>query len=324
MHTTLADSSPSAVVFPGQGAQRTGMALDFYQQLPGCRRVFEEASDALGVDLAALCFAHDARLDLTEFTQPALLTAELAMLHGLVHEFGLQPRYFGGHSLGEYSALCAAGVLSLRDAVQIVRQRGALMQAVVAPGEGSMMAVIAPGIGERPLPAEVSALGVDLANRNATDQIVISGAAQAVASAARMLGQQLSGIEHRIVSLPVSAPFHSRMMAAVEPRLRVVLDDAASRFDVARASAVTSNHSGELHVPERMTMLSVLSKQASTTVEWVANMRALARVSGRIYEVGPGRTLRAFFRSTLNVPVTSLGTLRDARKELVHDSVLRP
>jgi [acyl-carrier-protein] S-malonyltransferase/trans-AT polyketide synthase/acyltransferase/oxidoreductase domain-containing protein len=298
------------------------MARDFYTEFVGCRRVFEQASDAIGVDLAALCFEFDPRLDLTEFTQPALLTAELAVLHALKHEFGLNPRYFGGHSLGEYTALCAAGVLSLPEAVRIVRQRGALMQAAVASGRGSMIAVIAPGIGARALLEDVAQMGVDLANRNATDQVVLSGPNDAIARAAAKLGEHFHGSEYRIVPLQVSAPFHSRMMNVIEPRLREVLEDVASTFDVGRAEVVTSNHTGDFHVAEDTALLQALSMQACTTVEWIANMRALARVSSRMYEVGPGRTLRAFFRSTLDISVSSLGTLRDARKELFHDAVL--
>ncbi|MFZ5889472.1 MAG: ACP S-malonyltransferase [Myxococcota bacterium] len=129
----------TAVVFPGQGSQCTGMARDFYRELECSRRAFEEASDASGLDLAALCFEPDARLGMTEFTQPALLTAEVAMYRGLSEELGLHATFFGGHSLGEYSALVAAGVLPLATAVQLVRLRGRLMQSVPPLGSGGMI-----------------------------------------------------------------------------------------------------------------------------------------------------------------------------------------
>src|SRR5258708_21690905 len=134
-----------AIVFPGQGSQRSGMARDFYERFAISRDVFVEASDALGLDMAALCFDDKPRLDLTEFTQPAILAAEMAMLRPLEREFGVSASLFGGHSLGEYTALCAAGAIPLEVAVKLVRRRGALMQAVVPPGEGARGAVCSAG-----------------------------------------------------------------------------------------------------------------------------------------------------------------------------------
>src|SRR5262249_672785 len=129
----------TAVVFPGQGSQRPGMAADFLAQFAAARAVFDEASEALSVDVAALC-AGDARLDRTERTQPAILPAEIAMLAALRKDFGLDAARFGGHSLGEYTALVAAGALSLADAVRLVRLRGRLMQEAVPVGRGGMAA----------------------------------------------------------------------------------------------------------------------------------------------------------------------------------------
>ena len=118
------------------------MARDFHDQFPVARAVFAEASEALSLDLAALCFEEDPRLDLTEFTQPAIVTAEVAMLRALAGEYGLSPSHFGGHSLGEYTALCAAGALPLADAVRLVKKRGALMQQAVPVGQGAMSAIL--------------------------------------------------------------------------------------------------------------------------------------------------------------------------------------
>ncbi len=130
-----------AVVFPGQGSQRPGMAADFAERFPEARAVFEEASAALELDVARIC-AGDDRLNLTEFTQPCILTAEIAMLVALRAHFGLSAERFGGHSLGEYTALVAAGALPLADAVRLVRLRGRLMQDAVPVGRGGMVAVI--------------------------------------------------------------------------------------------------------------------------------------------------------------------------------------
>ena len=110
-----------AVVFPGQGSQRPGMGKDFYEQMPVCRQTFEEAGNALGWDVAAMCFGEDERLHLTEFTQPCIVTTEICMLRGLAERYGFAPDYFGGHSLGEFTALVAAGVLPLADTVKIVQ-----------------------------------------------------------------------------------------------------------------------------------------------------------------------------------------------------------
>ncbi|MBZ0231123.1 MAG: ACP S-malonyltransferase, partial [Deltaproteobacteria bacterium] len=203
----MSEAAPVAIVFPGQGAQRAGMARDFFDASRHARDVFAEASEATSLDLAALCFGDDPRLDLTEYTQPAIVTAELAMLRALEAELGLRGMYFGGHSLGEYAALCAAGALPLADAVRLTRRRGALMQAAVPAGAGAMVAVIAEGIADRDLD-ELGA-DVDLANRNAPDQIVLSGPADAILRASVQLAAILAGVEHRIVPLNVSAPFHS-------------------------------------------------------------------------------------------------------------------
>lgn len=304
-------SATVAVVFPGQGSQRPGMARDFHERSAAARAVFAEASEALNLDLAALCFQEDDRLDRTEFTQPAILTAEVAMLRALEADFGLAPRYFGGHSLGEYTALCAAGVLGLADAVRVTRRRGALMQAAVPEGRGAMIAVISEGIAERDLGAALAGLDVDVANRNSTDQLVLSGLAPAIAEASTRLGALL-GEGARLVPLNVSAPFHSRLMLPIENALRAEL--AALSLAPARASEVTSNFLGGFHEPRAEAVVDALTRQVSGTVDFIANMRALS-VADRIYEIGPHRPLRAFFKS-VGRDVTSIVSLKTATKEL--------
>jgi [acyl-carrier-protein] S-malonyltransferase/trans-AT polyketide synthase/acyltransferase/oxidoreductase domain-containing protein len=291
------------------------MGRDFFDRFSVSRDAFCEASDALGVDLRALCFDEDPRLDRTEFTQPAILTTEIAMVRALRAEYGLAPTYFGGHSLGEYTALCAAGVLPLGVAARVVRRRGALMQAAAPEGAGAMIAVTSPGIGSRDVAADLRGLEVDLANRNSPDQIVLSGEARAVAGATVRLTEVLAECEHEIVPLNVSAPFHSRAMRAIEEDLRAALADASSRFVPSRADVVTSNLTGTFHGKTLDLLIDRLVAQASHAVEWIANMRALARVAGRLYEIGPHRPLRGFFRA-MGHEVVSITSVRSIGKEL--------
>lgn len=309
----MVTTPPLAVVFPGQGSQRPGMGKDFCERYPVSRDTFAEASDALGLDLSALCFEEDPRLDLTEFTQPAILTAEIAMLRALTAELGLRPQWFGGHSLGEYTALCAAGVIPLADAVRIVRLRGALMQRAVPVGEGAMSAVIAEGILEQDLAAELAELAVDVANENSKNQVVVSGATAAIARAEERLAARLAGTEHQVVRLNVSAPFHSRLMRGIEPELRDALTQVASRLVPQSAPRVTSNFTGGFHRPDTELVIDALTRQVSGTVRFVANMQALASVAERIVEVGPHRPLRGFFQ-TLGRDVASVISVKTAEK----------
>ena len=296
-----------AVVFPGQGAQRPGMGRDFHAQFAVSRDAYAEASDALGLDVARVCFDDDPRLDDTEFTQPCIVATEIAMFRALREELGLRSAYFGGHSLGEYSALCAAGAMSLFDAVRLTRRRGALMQAAVAKGEGAMLAVIAAGIGNRDLATDLSSLNVDVANLNSPDQVVISGRAAAVREATALLERMLDG-EHRLVPLNVSAPFHSRLMRGIEPEFRAALDGVSGAMRPDAASTCTSNVTGRFHEPSTESVVNLLTRQISSPVDWIANMNEIGAVAGRIYEIGPGKPLTGFFQciGRTAVPILSV------------------
>ncbi len=306
----------TAVVFPGQGAQRAGMARDFHERFAVSREAFATASEAIGLDVAALCFEEDERLDRTEFTQPAILTAEIAMMRGLA-ELGLAATWFGGHSLGEYTALVAAGAMPLDVAVRVVRRRGALMQTAVPLGEGTMVAVIGDGIARVELRAALAGLEVDVANKNSAGQIVLSGAtAQMDEACARVReATAAAGITVELVPLTVSAPFHSRRMRAIEPAFRAVLDEVAPHIDAARATQVTSNLTGGFHTGTLDALLDALTRQVSGAVDWIANMDAIARAAETIYEVGPNRPLRGFFKST-GREITSIVSLKAGEKAL--------
>ena len=285
----MSDAEKTALVFPGQGSQRVGMARDFHDEYPVARDAFTEASSACGADLAAISFGDEERLNLTEFTQPCILTAEIAMLRVLRAEFGLEAKWFAGHSLGEYTALVAAGVLGLGEAAKLVRRRGALMQQAVPAGEGAMLAVIAKGLDLDALRGELEGLTVDAANHNSSSQIVVSGAAGDVEKAKERLAKG-----RRLIPLNVSAPFHSRLMREIEPAFLAELESAS--IDPSPAPQVASNYKGGFHAADAAAIREALVKQISGTVRWVDNMKAIAERATRIIEIGPGKPLGAFFR----------------------------
>lgn len=308
--------SNCVVVFPGQGTQRPGMARDFHATFPTAAAVFEEVSEELGFDVGQLCFRDDPRLNLTEFAQPTILTVEIAMLRALQAEFGLRPTYFGGHSLGEYTALVAAGVLPLAQAARLVRERGRLMQEATPPGYGAMAAVLHRQIDLEAIAGCLRDLTVDIANLNAPGQIVLSGVATDLEQAIeRVRGHPgFQGAQCKV--LRVSTPFHSRLLLPLEPHIHALLDAASAGWDVAGAACVVSNFSGTFHTAERGALVHALTRQVSGRVRWVDNMRALMGcVPDRIIEIGPASPLRGFFQ-LLQVWVTSITSVSTARRAL--------
>ena len=212
-----------AFLFPGQGSQHAGMGKDLAENFPVARQVFEEANDALGVDLASLCFnGPEEDLKLTANTQPAILTTSIAALRVLETETGIAPNYAAGHSLGEYSALVCAGALNFADAVRIVRQRGTFMQEAVPVGTGAMAAIL--GLDQETLErvCQDAAQGqvVSPANFNSAGQVVIAGNTEAVDRAMSLAKE--NGAK-RALPLPVSAPFHCSLMIPAGERLADVL-----------------------------------------------------------------------------------------------------
>ena len=310
----MSEAKGTAAVFPGQGSQRQGMGKDFYDAIPVCRATFEEASDALGLDVAAICFEEDARLHLTEYTQPCLVTTETAMFRGLAERYGWKADCFGGHSLGEFSALVAAGVMPFADAVRIVRTRGRLMQEAIPVGVGAMAAIIAEGIDAGTLSTALADLPVDIANINSANQVVVSGEAAALPEAGNRCKDLFSGPKScRVVPLNVSAPFHSRYMKKIEEPLREALKMISGSWDVQNAPAVTSNYRGGFHPADADGIADNLVHQLSSSVLWRDNMQALAGRAGAIYEIGPGRPLRDFFK-TIGVTCESVINLAAAEK----------
>jgi [acyl-carrier-protein] S-malonyltransferase len=302
---------PLAVVFPGQGSQKPGMGRDFHEAFAESRAVYEEASAALGYDIAALSFDDAERLALTEFQQPAILATEIAMLAALRARYGWEPRFFGGHSLGEYTALVAAGVLTLADAVRLVALRGRLMQEAVPAGAGAMTAVIQSDLDVDWLREAASAFEVDVANHNALDQAALSGLAPNVTAAvAAIKGDQARRV--RAIPLRVSAPFHSRHMKSVEAPLLDALRDVG-RLAAGSAVRVLSNTSGSFHTGSREHLEDCLARQVSSTVRWVDCMRELVDRDCEPVEVGPGRPLRGFFAS-IGLEIRSVTSVESAAK----------
>ncbi|MBN1382822.1 MAG: ACP S-malonyltransferase [Deltaproteobacteria bacterium] len=306
-----------AVVFPGQGAQRPGMGKDFCEAIAVSRQVYEEASDALGWDVSALCFGEDEKLNLTEFTQPCIVATEIAMLRGLQDRWGFTPAFFGGHSLGEFTALVAADVLPLDQTVKIVQARGRLMQQAVPVGVGAMTAVISKNIDTDAVREALGDLPIELGNINSKNQIVISGAADSMAAAQEKLTNAVADITNnepfRFVTLNVSAPFHSRFMKVIEEPFKEVLLNTGKGLNPQNAGRVTSNFTGGFHHNDQDEIIRNLVCQLSNTVQWKANMDMIASTADRIYEIGPNRPLRDFFK-TIDVTVSSVINLSSAEK----------
>ncbi|HAM32018.1 MAG: [acyl-carrier-protein] S-malonyltransferase [Deltaproteobacteria bacterium GWB2_65_81] len=281
------------LLFPGQASQFPGMGKELHDAYPAARRTFEEASEALSRDVAALCFrGTEEELRRTENTQPAIFTVSVAAFRVIAAETGVRPVCAAGHSLGEYSALVAAGVLPLRDAVRVLRSRGIYMQEAVPVGEGAMAAILglAPKLVEEAC-RKGAALGVvSPANYNGGGQIVISGAAKAVAAACE--AAKAAGAK-RALPLPVSAPFHCALMGPaaerLTPELRAIPQGPFAFPVVANVTAAVYG-SGDA-------VAEVLIRQITAPVRWeesVAAMRAAGATS--FLEVGPGKVLSGLVR----------------------------
>jgi len=310
----MKDNKNIAVVFPGQGSQKPGMGKDFYEQIPVSRQTYEEAADALGWDVSAMCFGEDERLNLTEYTQPCIVTTEIAMLRGLSKNYGFAPDYFGGHSLGEFTALVAAEVMPLADTLKIVQMRGKLMQEAVPVGVGGMAAVISEEIDIEMLKKIMDGLNGGIANINSANQVVISGELAAIDEAEKRLEQNFpAGKSFRFIRLNVSAPFHSYLMKSIEDRFADTLEKIGKELNPRNAIKVTSNFTGGFHSDDIQEIREKLVNQLSNTVHWRKNMQSLAAKAESIYEIGPARRLREFFK-TIGITCQSITGLNAAEK----------
>ena len=277
-----------AFLFPGQGSQHAGMGKDLAENFPIARQVFEEANDALGVDLASLCFnGPEEDLKLTANTQPAILTTSIAALRVLETETGIAPNCAAGHSLGEYSALVCAGALNFADAVRIVRQRGTFMQEAVPVGTGAMAAIL--GLDKETLErvCQDAALGqvVSPANFNSAGQVVIAGNTEAVDRAMNLAKEHGA---KRALPLPVSAPFHCSLMIPAGERLADVLADI--KVGDMTVPVITNVEAAPNQDASRVCQLLV--DQVSAPVLWEDTIACMIKLGVERYiEIGPGKVL---------------------------------
>ena len=282
-----------AFVFPGQASQYPGMGKELAEQYPAARAVFSEADQTLGFSISKMCFeGTEEDLKLTANTQPAILTCSVAVVRVLA-EKGLAPDFVAGHSLGEYSALVAAGALKFADAVQLVRKRGSYMQEAVPAGVGAMAAIM----GKRAAKGEICSA----ANLNSPEQTVISGHASAVKRAVE-IASQLGA--KRAVILAVSAPFHSALMAPAQEKLEKDLKQ--TEFAVLRVPLVTNVDADTIASGDEAR--EALVRQVTMPVRWEESVRLLIDEGVNTFvEVGPGRVLSGLLRqiersvATLNV-----------------------
>lgn len=280
--------SKTAFLFPGQGSQYAGMGKDLAENFPIVRQAFEEADEALGFKLSALCFnGPEDDLKLTFNTQPAILTTSIAALRVVRQETGLQADFLAGHSLGEYSALVCSGALSLADAVRTVRSRGTFMQEAVPVGVGAMAAMLSIEGDELAAICKEAAQGevVAPANFNSPGQIVIAGHATAVNRAIEIA--KAKGYRKAML-LPVSAPFHCALMQPAADRLKTVLDAVTMNplvLPVVTNVEATANQ-------DSARVRELLVQQVCAPVRWEQSVQTMIGLGvTRFVEIGPGKVL---------------------------------
>ncbi len=299
--------SKLAFIYPGQGAQQAGMGEDFYRNSKAAQELYDEAGRVLGLDMKALCFEENELLDLTEYTQAALVTTCLAMTR-VLRERGITPDVTAGLSLGEYAAIAAAGGMTELDAVRLVRKRGILMQNTVPAGEGAMCAVI--GMGTEQIETLLTGMeGVSIANYNCPGQIVITGKKASVKEAAEVLKGEGA---KRTVMLNVSGPFHSPLLVPAGEELLKELEKI--EFFPLKIPYVTNVLAEPVTDIGRTKEL--LTRQVSSPVKWLQSMeRMIEDGTDTFIEIGPGKTLAGFMRKiNRNVKVYNVSAWEDVEK----------
>ncbi|MCW8039906.1 MULTISPECIES: ACP S-malonyltransferase [Acinetobacter] len=305
-------ATKTAFLFPGQGSQKIGMLADLAEQFSGVKATFAEASEAVGFDLWHIAQSGEG-LNQTEFTQPVLLTASIALWRIWLELGGIMPKYLAGHSLGEYSALVAAGAMSLGDAVKLVNLRGKLMQDAVPQGTGAMAAIL--GFDDEKvieLCAQVSASGqgsVEAANFNAQGQVVIAGAKDAV-DAVIALAKENSG---KAIALPVSVPSHCSLMKPAAEQFAEALEQTA--IELPRIPVI-QNVNAEI-ATDVAQLRQALTAQLYQSVQWSKTMQFIQDQGVQyVAECGPGNVLANMAKRLPNIekafPLDSTGRLEDA------------
>lgn len=294
----------TAFIFPGQGSQYIGMGKDFYENIPVCRSVYETASRAAELDVPFLCFEENDKLNITEYTQIAMLATEVAILRAL-EERGIRADVTAGLSLGEYGALAVSGVMSDEDLFRLIRKRGIYMQEAVPKG-GAMTAVLGLDTDTIEKVCNETEGIVSIANYNCPGQTVITGEEAAVQAAAEKLSA--SGAK-RCVALKVSGPFHSPMLAEAGERLgRELKNITLQEMKVPYLANVTADY-----VKETAQIKELLAKQVASSVRWQQSVERMIEDGVTTFvEIGPGRTLAGFLRKiNRDVRVINVEKLED-------------
>ena len=274
----------TAFIFPGQGTQIVGMARDFYEQFPASKAIFDLSSETVGFDMADLCFTENDRIDQTEYTQVALLTAELAIMEA-VKEQGITPNVAAGQSLGEYTALVAAGFMKPQDAIKTVRTRGILMQNAVTNGKGAMVAIV--GLTSDLVDAYCKkATGiVEISNYNSEKQLVVSGEHESVMQVKQMAEE---GGARLAVELKISIPSHSPLMKDAAAELGAVLD----KVEILQGNIPYVANVNAEYVSDSFKVKDLLVSQMYKAVRWEQSIYTMRDDNVELFvEIGPGETL---------------------------------
>lgn len=293
-----------AFVFPGQGAQTVGMGKDVYEHSEIAKEIFDKASEAVGLDLKALCFEENENIHITEFTQVCLLTTSVAIME-VLRARGVKPDVAAGLSLGEYCALVAAESMNYIDAARAVRKRGIFMQEEVPAGEGAMAAILGMDAGDiEKIIADMDK--VQIANYNCPGQIVITGEEAAVAAAGEACKE--AGAK-RVVPLKVSGPFHSKMLAGAGEKLGKELEHVTVNTpQIPYLTNVTADY-----VTDSSQVKELLEQQVSSSVRWQQSVeRMIADGVDEFVEIGPGKTLSGFMKKiNKEVKVCNIDKMED-------------
>lgn len=296
-----------AFVFPGQGAQKVGMAQDFYESSEESRKIFDIADKNLDFDIKKVCFEENREIDITEYTQAVLLTACMAM-YAEFEKKGIKPDVCAGLSLGEYAAMVVSGVMKFEDAVKAVRKRGILMQEAVPYGAGSMSAVI--GLDNETVEKVCAGIeGVEVANYNCPGQVVISGIEKSVKKAGEELSEKGA---RRVIPLNVSGPFHSSMLKDAGEKLGEFLNTIEiNNPEIPYVTNVTAEY-----ISDNTRIVDLLKEQVCSSVKWQQSVENMIKNGiDTFIEIGPGRTLTGFVKKIdSSVKAYNIQKLEDIEK----------